>query len=90
MPTPFPNPEFSLLTEWHDPSWSSHDQFLLEQVLAAIVSYVEEGYSGRGMGLLQGWIMRTALRWKGYGKDAAYVLHMMNQASAFHKKVFER
>ena len=84
------NPEFSLLTEWHDPSWSSHDQFLPEQVLAAIVSYVEEGYSGRGMGPLQGWIMRTALRWKGYGKDAAYVLHMMNQASAFHKKVFER
>ena len=86
----FQNPEFSLLTEWHDPSWSSHDQFLLEQVLAAIVSYVEEGYSGRGMGLLQGWIMRTVLRLKGYEANAAHALHMMNQASAFHKKAFER
>ena len=84
------NPEFSLLTEWHDPSWSTHDLFLQEQVLAAIVSYVKAGYSGRGMGPLQGWFMRTALRWKGYGANAAQALYMTNLASAFHKKVFER
>lgn len=84
------NPEFSLLTEWHDPSWSAHDQFLLEQVLVAMESYVKAGYSGCGMGLLQGWFMRTVLRWKGYEANAAQALHMMNQASAFHKKVFER
>ena len=34
--------------------------------------------------------MRTVLRLKGYEANAAHALHMMNQASAFHKKAFER
>ncbi|HQC54080.1 MAG TPA: hypothetical protein PLE92_13155, partial [Lentisphaeria bacterium] len=74
----FQNPEFSLLTEWRDSSQTAHDQFLLEQVFAVIVSYVEEGYSGRDLGPLQGWFMRTALRRKGYEANAAQVLRMMN------------
>jgi len=86
----FQNPEFSLLTEWRDSSQTAHDQFLLEQVFAVIVSYVEEGYSGRDLGPLQGWFMRTALRRKGYEANAAQVLRMMNQASAFHQKVYGR
>ncbi|OQC17388.1 MAG: hypothetical protein BWX73_00208 [Lentisphaerae bacterium ADurb.Bin082] len=84
------NQEFSQLTEWSDHSWSAHDQFLLKQVLATMETYVKAGYYGRGMGPLQGWIISTVLRRKGYEANAAQALRMMNQASAFHQKVYGR
>ncbi len=84
------NPDFSLLTEWHNPKHSEESKFILDQVSFSIAAYVEEGYCGLQPGFLSGLIRRSAAFLKGYSSEADRSMYLLALTRTYYRKIRSR